>query len=1043
MSAASSCPAPLLCTSESSMENFEENKLSKLKLLETPTTADFGADDEDVKSTITPRFSPLPRRRSSVSSDEGDLEPPTSVARKVSFADAFGFDLVSVKEFDTWEVPTVSPNHTYETESIQKEEFFLTPSFVLPSVEGILEKMCSKKVLLESVDFIPGTTCMKGIIRVLNVSYEKQIYVRMSLDDWQSYYDLLAEYVPDSCNGNTDQFFFTISLVTPYQKAGAKVEFCICYETAVGTFWDNNEGQNYILICHKKEQILESEKFSEDPADKNKKSCLKLAASKEDEGEDLVETKKLSATEKYIPRIICSHDDSPEDNNDDEDVKSGEEIKDEENDLELFLSQHFVKTRISSCENNYYGEVSEQTTFPNEGQKRTQEEIQTNNSAVFMQQLNAPIIAVLEVEELSAVETSPMMKEEIQALEVGECISSSIAGNHTLEYSKVLPPEHEYEYATENKELIYSDDSTLIEQSTGLQRKSQNDTEHLPGNEAIKRLIINESATSSIENIYNKSTDTTCLGQIDSLLLAQQLDDNANPSSKQNVDIFIGGETETHNKVTSEGTSIEFQTLLSASPSQTEAITSETTLLDIDTSENSNEDNKEKACFTSFQPEKMPMYNQYHTTLDGSNSKYTHDDHQNIKTKLSFPDGNDSELLHTVIHPVLEEQDIQIIESQDDSKERHAICSSDELIGQEYMHQEIFHDDDSTVVEYSPSVSSYDDTSDMSNEQSESPSNKVTLGDKVIIAVITEKKSHSKIETPREDLSKECYGHVSQSENEWLTKNLDRGTGYASQMLDETVEPKEERKEDIELCIDEGIEGDIGETFQRSSPSKLSILCEEDIIHRSAKDVCKEQCDRYFGEVSDYVTLEESQVKCANLDYPHVQSCSSFSMESIVDSNTISKTVSKNIDYIKTVDEKVVEHMDVSETPLANTSSDESVSVGTTNEELSLGPSIFISEPDEQVDIQNSQTEEHCKLGEKYLYDNDEETLSEQAFDNMSTDPLSIRHVSSKVFCFLMFIVFAGLMYHYDFLVCFALYLFSLYWLYWEGDRSRRSVKKQ
>nr|6DNO_B Chain B, Protein phosphatase 1 regulatory subunit 3A [Oryctolagus cuniculus] len=28
--------------------------------------------------------------------------------RRVSFADNFGFNLVSVKEFDTWELPSVS-----------------------------------------------------------------------------------------------------------------------------------------------------------------------------------------------------------------------------------------------------------------------------------------------------------------------------------------------------------------------------------------------------------------------------------------------------------------------------------------------------------------------------------------------------------------------------------------------------------------------------------------------------------------------------------------------------------------------------------------------------------------------------------------------------------------------------------------------------------------------------------------------------------------------------------------------------------------------
>lgn len=258
------------------MESFEENNGDKDKFLEPPSGMDFYTEEDDEKAAIKPRLSPLPRRRtSSVSSDDGDLGPSQTVTRKVSFADALGFDLVSVKEFDTWDVPIVSPN--FETESVKIEEFYLTPSFVLPPIGCLMERLHTTKVLLEMVDFVPSTTSMKGIIRVLNMSYEKQIYVRMSFDDWHSFYDLLAEYIPDSTIGNTDQFSFTISFATPYQKEGAKVEFCICYETSVGTFWDNNDGSNYVLTCQKKEQFVDVVKLLEDVADKNKKSCLKAA----------------------------------------------------------------------------------------------------------------------------------------------------------------------------------------------------------------------------------------------------------------------------------------------------------------------------------------------------------------------------------------------------------------------------------------------------------------------------------------------------------------------------------------------------------------------------------------------------------------------------------------------------------------------------------------------------------------------------------------------------------------------------------------------
>nr|2M83_A Chain A, Protein phosphatase 1 regulatory subunit 3A [Oryctolagus cuniculus] len=137
---------------------------------------------------------------------------------------------------------------------MQTEEYVLSPLFDLPaSKEDLMQQLQVQKAMLESTEYVPGSTSMKGIIRVLNISFEKLVYVRMSLDDWQTHYDILAEYVPNSCDGETDQFSFKISLVPPYQKDGSKVEFCIRYETSVGTFWSNNNGTNYTLVCQKKE----------------------------------------------------------------------------------------------------------------------------------------------------------------------------------------------------------------------------------------------------------------------------------------------------------------------------------------------------------------------------------------------------------------------------------------------------------------------------------------------------------------------------------------------------------------------------------------------------------------------------------------------------------------------------------------------------------------------------------------------------------------------------------------------------------------------
>lgn len=259
------------------MEPTEEPcQIRKDKFLGVPNLSDSVCEDEEVKATFKPGFSPQPSRRGSGSSEDTYLDTPTSASRRVSFADSLGFSLVSVKEFDCWDLPS-STDFDLSRNIFHTEEYVLSPLFELPSSkEELMEQLQVQKAVLESTEYLPGSTSVKGIIRVLNISFEKLVYVRMSLDDWQSHYDILAEYVPNSCDGETDQFSFKISLVPPYQKDGSKVEFCIRYETSVGTFWSNNNGTNYVLVCQKKRKEPEPVKPLEEASSRQIKGCLKV-----------------------------------------------------------------------------------------------------------------------------------------------------------------------------------------------------------------------------------------------------------------------------------------------------------------------------------------------------------------------------------------------------------------------------------------------------------------------------------------------------------------------------------------------------------------------------------------------------------------------------------------------------------------------------------------------------------------------------------------------------------------------------------------------
>uniref|UniRef100_G1PFW2 Protein phosphatase 1 regulatory subunit 3A n=2 Tax=Myotis lucifugus TaxID=59463 RepID=G1PFW2_MYOLU len=346
------------------------SQISKDNFLEIPNLSDSLSEDEEVKATLKPGFSPQPRRRGSDSSEDMYLDTPSSGTRRVSFADTFGFNLVSVKEFDCWDLPNVSTNFNLTKDIFHQEEYVLSPLFDLPSPKDLMQQLQVQKAILESAEYLPGSASIKGIIRVLNISFEKSVYVRMSLDDWKTHFDILAEYVPNSCDGETDQFSFKISLVPHYQKDGSKVEFCIRYETSVGIFWSNNNGTNYVLVYQKKEQEPKPVKLMEEVPNKQIKGCLKVKPSKEESSvttdENNFENSKITDT--HIPIIVCSQEDK-------EDLETGiQNVKDVNRDhdehdrkeLEMRINQGSLRSTASRDEKNTFS--TDPVNFPNKGE---------------------------------------------------------------------------------------------------------------------------------------------------------------------------------------------------------------------------------------------------------------------------------------------------------------------------------------------------------------------------------------------------------------------------------------------------------------------------------------------------------------------------------------------------------------------------------------------------------------------------------------------------------------------------------------------------
>jgi hypothetical protein len=75
--------------------------------------------------------------------------------------------------------------------------------------------------------------------RVLNICFEKSVFVRVTTDNWATFTDVPLTHQPNLSDPRTDAFAALIDLTGPAQLA-------ICFRSAASVeHWDNNGGQNY------------------------------------------------------------------------------------------------------------------------------------------------------------------------------------------------------------------------------------------------------------------------------------------------------------------------------------------------------------------------------------------------------------------------------------------------------------------------------------------------------------------------------------------------------------------------------------------------------------------------------------------------------------------------------------------------------------------------------------------------------------------------------------------------------------------------------
>uniref|UniRef100_A0A8C5JJ03 Protein phosphatase 1 regulatory subunit 3A n=1 Tax=Junco hyemalis TaxID=40217 RepID=A0A8C5JJ03_JUNHY len=1044
------------------MESFEgPRQVNRANFLQVPTGNDCTSDDEDVNIDIKLRFSPCPRRRNSSASEEEEADTPTNISRKVSFADAFGFDLVSVKEFDIWEFPNTGQENYVEDEVFPQEEFFFSQHFTLPaSQEELLQKVREQKVVLESVVLLPGVTCMNGIIRVLNVSFEKQVYVRMTLNNWLTYYDILAEFMPNSCGSEMDQFCFKISVVPPFQKDGVKVEFCIRYETSVGTFWANNDDKNYTLICHKKETVPKVDNKSQKEAtDRCLKGCLKTTQNTN------------------IPEIVYSQAEDKDKKLAKENIKdkiaeyNQGDHKDDEKELELLVRARGTSSRD---ERNFY--TTKPINFPSETERLVKNPTCTERSSDLH-----PRHTDISKGEIDSSSGSKM----VERLFISEDAAGTSEGACEMR-PETISPEHDKSMqlnAHIARTLDGNANPALEHQAPQMSHQTLDSlSSDADKNEGKIKMIESEVQVHLSEDLYSGTFA------------------HAGVSTDSTRKKGVGEMSERNTDLGKQKKVIEVADL--------------TSIGEEEASKPFKAHRKHNA--KALNPAPLPAENKQAPRVDEKRPEDTQEhrgfrrlkDRETDNTNKGRPIGRESEANFA-------EQRWQGIGSEvwrrvGGSVEPQTVTFTKEL----FTCQEAESCEKSSVSEQGITEKAEAGTAYIIKTTSESAPEKMPGSEKAVIAKIPRETALSDRPTEEKETAFDTHEGRNDGSHYALCQLNTVGVLYDTEFEKESVlgiynagvhetlqgemksvcnskEKCAKAQADNILPVGQAVKAsamgrnDLQEGSHSEIP-KSPLSTQKHLYHEKAEELYR--AESHGDTLACFCSKAETKMPPSGTNIVpsyHYKSSSVPSSEGPTleegmghlyrhfESNVIDKVAAESgynlnlTNEITCLNKSFAPEVEKGEVPSASDSATSGEGRGRNagqffhhaelQQERSWRPEVLISKSTKENGGTDSDSPgDHLITGGKTVnWLDDSKKESQHASDSadisnqkseackLPSESPRLKHIAFKIFCFFLFLLFAATLYHYDLMVCLALYLFSLYWLYHEGRRNKESIKKE
>ena len=203
----------------SAVQDVVEDALSKVSLCADTLSQELCTDAEKNPSSIEEAVD-----------DKAALRPETSSAD----ASAGEGTCLLYRLFPSAS-PTANPTTTAQTHvQIRGEVTFNSPLFS----EGDFNlRIIHEKVCLEFVQIDPKQ--IHGYVRVLNTTYDKDVTVHYTVNDWETTCSRKAEWTETVSEGTMDRFAFTI----PGRESAGDLSFSITFNGIA----DANKGRNYTV----------------------------------------------------------------------------------------------------------------------------------------------------------------------------------------------------------------------------------------------------------------------------------------------------------------------------------------------------------------------------------------------------------------------------------------------------------------------------------------------------------------------------------------------------------------------------------------------------------------------------------------------------------------------------------------------------------------------------------------------------------------------------------------------------------------------------